>query len=171
MAWHPDAGVFPTLMLTKMLVPTDFSLCGQLAAQHAFDLARAIGGSVTLLHVLETGDLQTAHLRLVQLSRLGRRPPVCLVFPAVGSAVGNIAQVILRVAEEIQAELIVMGATGHSDHPALNSTELNSSELNPSELGQVVRQVVQGARVPVQVVPGALKIPQQGKRWRTLADR
>jgi nucleotide-binding universal stress UspA family protein len=163
-------------MLSRMLIPTDFSPCGQLAAGHAFDVARAFGGGVTLLHVLEprvpSGDTPagdavtgtgsddgtaTALARLQQLGRLGRRPPTCLVVPALPGTHG-VASVILRVAGEVGAELIVMGAHGVTDqhHPGI---------------GQVVRQVVQGALVPVQVVPGALNIPHPGGRWRTLTQR
>lgn len=167
-------------MLTQMLILTDFSPCGQLAAGHAFDVARAFGGNVTLLHVLERrqilagsttsgceadpgdaedqttpDDAATALARLRELGRLSRRPPSCLVVPAL-PGVHGVASVILRVAGEVGAELIVMGAHGSSDQ-------------HHTGIGQVVRQVVQGALVPVQVVPGALDIPHPGGRWRTLS--
>lgn len=97
-----------------------------------------------------------ALVRLQQLGRLGRRPPTCLVVPALPGAHG-VASAILRVAGEVGAELIVMGAHGVTDqhHPGI---------------GQVVREVVQGALIPVQVVPGALNIPHPGGRWRTLVQ-
>ena len=40
-------------MFRQVLVPVKFSVCGRLAAWHACDVVRAIGGTVTLLHVLE----------------------------------------------------------------------------------------------------------------------
>ena len=39
--------------MRRMLVAVDFSVCGRHAARYSFELARAIGGTVTLLHVLE----------------------------------------------------------------------------------------------------------------------
>ncbi len=43
-------------MFRQVLVPVKFSVCGCLAAWHACDVVRAIGGTLTLLHVLEFSE-------------------------------------------------------------------------------------------------------------------
>ncbi|ULH13916.1 universal stress protein (plasmid) [Deinococcus sp. KNUC1210] len=140
-------------MMTHILVATDFNLCSLLAVQHTFNLTRALGGHVTLLHVREpeTEEAEPASLLLQKLGRQARRTPECLVRPG-GT---DVAGVILQVAADMDAELIVMGAHGRQDapHPVL---------------GRTVQQVMRAAVVPVQVVPGTLKLPHPGGRWQVL---
>ena len=163
-------------MFRQVLVPVEFSAGGLLAAKRACEVVRAIGGSVTLLHVLECSqpERQTpdttaaeqsqiedaysgeAHFKgarfleaQAQLNRLSlsvRRPPVCLIVPALNGA----APVILEVAAQVGAELIILGL--HRQH----------SERG---LGRVVHQVLLGACVPVQVTPSLDdELPDDG--WR-----
>ncbi len=63
-------------MYQHVLVPVDFSPRGRTVARHAFDLARAAGGRVTLLHVLTDGDPARAEALLHALTVYGRRPPI-----------------------------------------------------------------------------------------------
>ena len=148
-------------MLRQMLVAVDFSIWSRQVALHACDVARAIGGRITLLHVLKDqesgqGDLEAAHTLLRELGQLARGSPNCLVVSARsgvdpraagpgGSRGGvrledGVAPAILRVADELSAELIVIGPHGQG-HPTAGT------------LGQVVQQVLLDARVSVQVVP------------------
>ena len=146
-------------MLRQMLVAVDFSVWGRYAAGHACDVAQAIGGTVTLLHVLEphesgTLDSEVAHTLLQELSLLARRPPSCLIVPVSAGFTGHhpeadslsggvddgIAPAILAVADRLDAELIVIGLHGQGNPTART-------------LGRVAQQVLSGARVPVQVVP------------------
>ncbi len=129
-------------MLRQMLVAVDISECGRHAAQYALNMSRAIGGTVTLLHVLEDqestpADLEAAQALLQELSLLARRPPNCLILPAGGEA--RVASVILGVAEHLNAELIVIGLYGQ-EHQTVRM------------LGQVTHQVLLDAHIPVQVV-------------------
>lgn len=143
-------------MLRRMLVAVDFSVWSRNAAQHALDMARAIGGTVTLLHVLEEHEsgqlnLEAAHTLLRELSLLARRPPSCLIVPVksgfngqraeadVGRLEDGVALAILEVADQLSADLIVIGLHGQGS-PARGT------------LGQVMRQVLLGACIPVQVV-------------------
>ena len=160
-------------MFRQVLVPVKFSVCGRLAAWHACDVVRAIGGTVTLLHVLEhsapghaeleAGEAHEAEARseeahhqealalLRQLSLYARRPPNLLMVPALyGSAPGGVASAILRVAAQTGAELIMLGLRSH-DGPLLGMP----SQGMPSQgvLGRVVGPVLLGAGVPVQVTP------------------
>ena len=95
-------------MFRQVLVPVKFSVCGRLAAWHACDVVRAIGGTVTLLHVLEhptprhaeleAAEAQDAEARcqearqqealalLRQLGLYARRPPNLMIVPALNSS-------------------------------------------------------------------------------------
>ena len=148
-------------MFRQVLVPVEFSACGRLAARHACEVVRALGGTVTLLHVLEysqperrelgrtlseqarfedvqlrEAQLGEAQAQLRQLSLYARRPPVCLVVPAQN----GVAPVILDVAARVGAELIILGLH-------------RQDGVRQGRLGPVVHQVLLGAGVPVQVTP------------------
>lgn len=148
-------------MLRRMLVAVDFSECGRHAAHYAFELARAIGGTVTLLHVFEDHesrppDLEAARTLLRDLSLLARRPPNCLIVPTISVFTGHdpgadglrdgvgvedgTTPAILAVADQLGANLILMGPHGQGNTDART-------------LGRVVQQVLLEARLPVQVVP------------------
>lgn len=150
-------------MFRQVLVPVDFGVCSVRAVHHACDLVRAIGGSLTLLHVLEDGPgdglpggeaLLRAESSLRQLAGRSRRPAHVVVEPGQGRPV---AQVILAVAARLRAELLVLGP--HSQ-----------AEPGSPRLGRVTRELLLEARVPVQVVPGRWPLPgPPGARWRALA--
>ena len=148
-------------MLRRMLVAVDFSDCGRHAAQYAFELARAMGGTVTLLHVLEDQESvplssEAAQTLLRELSLQARRPPKCLIVspgrrfggpgPAADSLGGRagpeaqVASAILAVTDELDADLILLGPHGQEN------TDVRA-------LGRVVQRVLLDARQPVQVVP------------------
>ncbi len=117
------------MAMSTILVPVDFSDITPLVVRQAADIARATGGSLTLLHValpdpafvgFETGpvvvqdaverDYQEDHRRLEEL-RTG--------LAAQGIQVdylhyeGSTAEVILREARRLPASIIVMGSHGH----------------------------------------------------------
>lgn len=164
-------------MLRQMLVAVDCSVWSRCAAQHACDVARVISGRVTLLHVLETHEsgplhLEAAHALLRDLSLQARRPPGCLIVPAgrgcneqscgadgpsdrIRPEVG-VAAAILAVADQLGADLIVMGLHGQGSPTG-------------SLLGQVVHRVLLDACVPVQVVPFLSSGPAVNRWSVTLA--
>ncbi|WP_293910442.1 universal stress protein [Deinococcus sp.] len=145
-------------MLRQMLVPVDFSACAHQVAQHAFDLARAIGGQVTLLHVPEDQDVEKARTLLRQLSALARQPPECLVVPVQTLLPGGVGAVILEVATRQRAELIVLGLPG---------------PLCPGagHRGQVACAVLLGACIPVQMVPCRPPNPATLSGWRAVVEQ
>ena len=161
-------------MLTQMLILTDFSPCGQLAAGHAFDVARAFGGNVTLLHVLERrqilagsttsgceadpgdaedqttpDDAATALARLRELGRLSRRPPSCLVVPAL-PGVHGVASVILRVAGEVG---------GRTDRDG------RARQLRPAPYGDRSGGAAGGSGRPRAGAGGAWRPRHPASRW------
>lgn len=153
-------------MFRQVLVPVKFSVCGRLAAWHACDVVRAIGGTLTLLHVLEYSEsaphesghpeqeefgadeagvgeaqYQEAQLCLRQLGLYARCPPSLLVVPALSASdLGGVALAILDAAARTGAQLIMLGLRSHGG-PVRGT------------LGRVVGPVLLGAGVPVQVTP------------------
>lgn len=146
-------------MFRRVLVPIDFGVCSVEALNHACDLVRAIGGHLTLLHVLEGREEVPGHAEaeLRRLGQRGRRPPTLLVEPLEEHSV---AEVILGVARRSGAELLVLGPHGGLD-PTL------------PRLGRVATEVLSRTHLTVQLVPAPGRAsPALGARWHALtADR
>lgn len=143
-------------MFRELLVAIDFSPCSLRAAEHARTLTRALGGHITLLHVLEVaGDAPQAQAqaRLDELAQLGRRPATCLVRLAGPQGVVG---TILAVAEEVRSDLLILGAHGQP-------------EFSAPKLGQVTCGVLLQARLPVQIVPQSREVARSlRQRWHEL---
>ncbi|GGO36368.1 universal stress protein [Deinococcus humi] len=142
-------------MYRHVLVPTDFSAVSDLATRHACDLVRALGGQLTLLHLLEgpAADPEEAQVQLERLRRYARRPPTLLTRHC---APEGVVSSILTCLSEQRADLIVVGATGQGRSGSLSS---------------VARELAFHASVPVHVVPAALTrttAPPSG--WRNIVQ-
>jgi len=141
----------------SILVATDFSDISERATAYAVDLARQIGARVTFLHVYEipvssffdgalaaTADLASA------VSAAADRAMATLVAKQKASGdpvegmvrVGPPADEAHRVAEEVNADLIVVGTHGRRG-------------LARALLGSVAEIVVRTSTRPVMVVPSA----------------
>ncbi|MFC4637937.1 universal stress protein [Deinococcus hohokamensis] len=126
-------------MYRHVLVPTDFSAVSLQATKHACDLVRALGGQLTLLHVLGNDtNPEDARLHLETLRHLARRPPTLLMRDG---ASGGVVRSILTCVSEQRADLIVLGASG---------------EGGADSLGSVARELAFRASVPVHVIPAVL---------------
>jgi universal stress protein E len=112
-------------MLHSMLLATDFRPASEEAADVAVRLATTFGSRVTLLHVLEpvpewpaalAGEREEAAAALQEMGQKLAAQKVLVVESSV--PVGPPADTIVRKAEEIDAELIVIGAGERSrvDH-------------------------------------------------------
>lgn len=149
-----DAGTEPRF--SRVLCAVDFLPSSLAALEHALQLAAQVDGRVEVVHVLETaGDEQAVGLRHFSvpeyqaareretLADLRRHVPErarrrCEVHERVAS--GHPGWTLLRVAEEMPADLIVMGA-GDRYH------------LRAMWLGGATDRVIRMARVPVLIVP------------------
>lgn len=140
--------------VSKILVPLDFSEHSERALAYAFDLARALGATVHLVHVypvtayaappllpgpVVVGQFRDESQRVFDemLARVKREysPDI------TGSLKEGVPHVeILRCASDIHADMIVMGTHGHTGFEHLL-------------LGSVAERVVRGATVPVLTVP------------------
>jgi nucleotide-binding universal stress UspA family protein len=99
-------------MSKNLLVPTDFSKVADCAVNHATAVAKTINGKINLLHVVSKKDhMDEALLKMKLLTeRLAKENPNVSYTPII--RVGNIFDDIAEVAEELKAELIIMGTHG-----------------------------------------------------------
>jgi len=146
-----DARLGSMLMPTKILVPTDFSSNADQALDYALELANKLGATVYLLNVIgipafgvpELGVALTstaidgivrdnqAAIDKLAASRASRGK--------IGEALlrtGDPRDTILQVAEELHADLIIMGTHGRRG-------------LSRALLGSVAEMVVRTSPVPV----------------------
>lgn len=95
-----------------ILVPTDFTAVADNAITHAIALAKTIQGEISIVHVVpKRTHIEEAKLRLgLLMERLEKEKSGVTMKPMV--RVGTIFEDIGEVAEEIGAELIVMGTHG-----------------------------------------------------------
>lgn len=136
--------------LKSILFATDFRGASTQAAEVAVQLATALGAHVTVLHVVDvlpTGHFlepqykeHAADLLRQTADQLAARKVAVTALPI---GVGSRTDVIVRTADEVKADLILMGA----------------GELAPGEVfsvGAVAEAVIQHARQPVLAIrPGA----------------
>ncbi|MEZ4363131.1 MAG: universal stress protein [Kofleriaceae bacterium] len=138
-------------LISRILVPTDFSDCAARALEYALSLATKVGASVVLVHVftppivympegiwaMPAGErnlhdkLEEALQKLAAQCRETSSRPVEAVI-----AEGEAAKQIVSTAEAQRCDLIVMGTHGRSG-------------LSHILIGSVAETVVQHSRCPV----------------------
>lgn len=140
----------------RILFPTDFSDCAKQALNHALFLAEDFAAELHMLHavVLHQEDPANPDLRFTSdvelLDRLSQVAQSRLAELADGSPAHvkvrqierrgfSASVVILEYAEEVEADLIVMGTHGHRG-------------LSRIFLGSVADGVIRSATVPVTLV-------------------
>src|SRR5262249_44810825 len=136
----------------RILVATDFSECSEAAANGALELARRVGANVTLFHaypvpvfpvaeggmILPTAETfstiaDSAHEQLAAFSeRINAGSNVVLETVVIE---GTVAETIVRAAQNIGADLIVVGTHGRTG-------------LKHLLLGSVAEHVVRTASCP-----------------------
>lgn len=156
-------------LLREVVCAVDFSLASVAAARTALALAQDARSRLTLLHVMgpDPGRMVFSGgeaLRYLQeyeahaawaSERLMRVVPsrergLCRVEPLVVSGVPH--KMILRVASEAKADLIVMGATSRS-------------VIEELLVGSTARAVLRRARCPVLLVPGPAVADVRDPAW------
>ena len=158
LAVPPASAPEPHIPFRTVLCPTDFSEASTAAAVYARDLARDESTTLTLLHVFEwalgdvhdTGPIETLkeNLRADAQDRLDRlaaavaaggTPPTTLLVE------GKPRRVIPAVAQDQQADLIVMGLSGRG-------------AIDRAVLGSTTHHVIREGVCPVLTVPGEAQI-------------
>lgn len=139
--------------LDQVLLPSDFSPAADSALVQAVDLARSRGASLHLLHAVEgaerallgspsQGAWIRARERDARARQLRQRAAWAMghgIDPRVHLFDGDPAEVIFRVARDLPADLIVMGARGRG-------------AADPDEVGQVAERTAARAPCPVLAV-------------------
>jgi nucleotide-binding universal stress UspA family protein len=140
--------------MQQILVPTDFSAYGDAAVEYAAKLARSLDATVHLLHVvtipvLSAGEIsavnasafaQTAHRNAqVSLEALATGLRDRIEVAPVRVEIGDAREIIDLVAEQIGADMIVMGTHGRRG-------------LSRWFMGSIAESVVRTAPCPVVTV-------------------
>lgn len=126
-----------------ILLTTDYSKFSEEVAKKAINLAGHFNAKITLLHVVETeSDRVTVdnvmpadvsfHENLItynktRLQEFIHTVPNLRAIPMISRADGNIEDAIIRVAKQIKANLIIIGAQGEegvSVLPGLNTDSI-----------------------------------------------
>ncbi len=141
------------MKITDILVPTDFSACSEHALDYAVQIAERLDAKVHLLSVIgvpsygvpELGVGITAPMIDNMISdhqrELDRVAGVRKLVAETLVRVGDARDVILQTAEEIKADLIVMGTHGRRG-------------FSRALLGSVTEMVVRTSPIPVLTVRG-----------------
>lgn len=134
----------------SILVPTDFSAVGEHAVGYAYELAKTLEADIHLLHVCEpVVDVGVVSLELSSMDQVERHAREKLeqtrsIRSASGLSVtclvevGHAATEIIRAAERLHADLVVMGTHGRRG-------------LRRALLGSVAESVLRSAPCPVLV--------------------
>lgn len=154
------ANAHPAVRFARILYATDFSPESEAALAMALRLAQENQAELTLLHVLEAlneSDVETiAHYRIADYLRLRKDEAAERLTALVPDSardwaklherleIGPSAKTILKVAKEIDADLICMGAQGHGD-------------LAVAIFGSTTQTVVRRATCPVLTAGGSRK--------------
>lgn len=134
------------IRLRNILYASDFSADSLVAAPYAFSLAEKFHARPTLLHVIPSLpespylDAQMARVRLGEIA--SAHAPLATA-PDFVVEMGSPANRILKVAGDLEADLIVIGARGAGSLPRL-----------ASHFGSIAHRVVSHAHCPVLTVGG-----------------
>jgi nucleotide-binding universal stress UspA family protein len=146
-----------SLMFERILIPVSDCPCSERAAETAVQLSRLLGCRLVFVHVMtdEEAELQegreVAQQLLERMARPARFPPTLRLSTVDGH---SIAERILEVAREEQADLIVIGTHGRQGAERL-------------VLGSVAQAVAGSSEIPVQVIPVRIRETNRfGDRWR-----
>ena len=147
LAVGPKAPHDVTVKVRKILYATDFSTVSLLAAPYALSFAEKFRAHLTLLHVIEGLpespylDAQMAKVRLRELIKPDFDLPGA---PEAIVEMGAPADMILRIARDTAADLIIMGARGAGALARLTT-----------HFGSIAHKVVSHAACPVVTIGGS----------------
>lgn len=108
--WRVNLSI--TTMSKTIIVPTDFTPIADNALEHAIAVAKTIGGDIALLHIVpKKSHVDEGRTKLNMLiERFAETNHGITIKPVI--RVGTIFEDIGDVAEELEAELILMGTHG-----------------------------------------------------------
>ena len=123
--------------INKILCPTDFSEYSNYAVPYAVSIARRHGAKIVLLHVtdLTVHEPELLMSKFPELRKYHDRSDEIAIERLVGKDVDP-ENTIIRLADELEADLIVMGTHG-------------ARGMRRVQIGNVVEEVVRRASIPV----------------------
>jgi len=133
--------------LRNILYVSDFSADSLVAVPYAFSFAETFQARLTLLHVIPSlpeSPYLYAQMARVRLGEIASTHAQLATAPDVVVEMGSPANMILKVARDLDAELIVIGARGAGALPRL-----------ASHFGSIAHKVVSHAHCPVLTVGGS----------------
>lgn len=161
------------IRLNRILVPTDFSECSEVALRHGFEFARTFDATVHLLHVTEdpnttawTQGFPIATVEILERFQEESRKRLLASVPdadrprvVVSCPIASPVAEILRYAEEEAIDLIVMGTHGRGfvAHALIGSVAERVVRRAPCPVLTVRRP--QHSLLDVAVVPAAAPVP------------
>jgi nucleotide-binding universal stress UspA family protein len=153
------------IMMKKILIALDYDPAAEKIAEKGYELAQALGADVTLLHIVSEAFYYSSrnyspimgfegfnNLDVLQLTNLDELKKAAQNFldmskkhlgnDAIKTIVkeGDFGESILETAEEIAADIIVMGSHGRHG-------------LDKMLLGSVAEQVLHKTGVPLFIIP------------------
>lgn len=129
-------------MLKHLLWATDFSEASQVALEWGFALALLTNARMTLLHIAEAAEVTDSKLAAEHRQKLEEIAEQLKQKSLTAMALvrsGQAAQTIVQTASEVGADLIVLGAHGHTS-------------FREKLMGSTTEQVLQTSPVPVLFV-------------------
>lgn len=135
------------IRLRNILYASDFSADSLVAAPYAFSVAEKFQARPTLLHVIPSlpeSPYLDAQMARVRLGEIASAHAWVTMVPNVVVEMGSPANMILKVAGDLEADLIVIGARGAGALPRL-----------ASHFGSIAHKVVSHAHCPVLTVGGS----------------
>ena len=127
-------------MIERIVVGVDGSANATEALDWTIDLAEAIGAEVVAVHAVGLREAGRDSVRTRFESEWCGALDAARVAQRRLLLDGDPVSVLLRIAEEAEADVVVVGSRGVGDHPELL-------------LGSTSAQVTQRSRVPVVVIP------------------
>jgi nucleotide-binding universal stress UspA family protein len=150
-----------SVVIHSILVATDFSAASEVATSYAFRLARILGASVYLIHVVPESDVQI--MRALRGHLQTQIDPDTLVQAYYTDADKRLSQLVetAQAAELVQERLVVTGqpASEIISWAAAKNVQLiivgthGRSGLNRVMMGSVAEHVLRLAACPVLIVP------------------
>lgn len=149
----PHVTAVASVGVRSVVCATDFSLGSLRAAEFAVSLAHEYEADLTLVHVVDE-ILPESPGRVIQLSEQRLREmipsePQLRYEPEVLVEIGSVAERILAAANEVLADIIVMGVRG-----------AGAFAQTASHFGSIAHRVVALAQCPVMTVGDLQKVDE-----------
>jgi universal stress protein A len=160
--------------IQKIIVPIDFSEASEAAARYAATLARTVGASVHLIHVLDEVPLAPAPLEFYAgESEPAREARYQAASTRLTSLAASLSANATRVTSEVRsgatADRIGEAVIDYGADLVVMSTH-GRTGLSHLLLGSVAERLIRTARCPVLAIRGSARVPETLEQQAEMAD-